>query len=165
MPKSFAKYVVLLLAGFAGEPTVMQKKKVKCSSCGKVIFRRKKMTINKYGTWLPKCNTCKGEDTRSQEYIDRQSERNKELYRTDPEFRQKAIDRAKKRYWDNRPTSHKLTSEDKVLLDSLNSYPVLGPGCLGTSTPTTNWKIIIYKGQKRIKGAVFLERYNTRHKK
>ena len=140
----------------------MQKKKVKCSNCGKIIYRRKKMTVNKYGTWPPKCNTCKREETRTEEYINKQSERNKKLYREDPEFRRRAIERSKRRYWTRRKRFHSLTMKDSVLLDSLNSYPVLGPGCLGTSGPTTNWKIIKCNGQIRIKGALWLEKWNKR---
>jgi len=135
--------------------------KVKCE-CGKTIYRRKKYTVNKYGTWPPKCNTCKKEETRTEAYILKQSTRNKELYRTDPEFREKAIERAKDRYWNKRHMVSNLTKRDKNTLNGLNSYPVMGPGCLGTSEPTTNWRIITYKGVKRVKGAVYLEKYTKK---
>ena len=87
------------------------------------------------------------------------SDKAKERYKSDPEFREKVLNRAKKRYWDRRTPTSELSSEERSMLAQMNSYPVLGPGNLGTSEPTTNLKVVIVHGQERIKGALFLEQY------
>jgi hypothetical protein len=132
---------------------------VLCSSCGKKIFRRKKVVKNRYGTWQPKCDECK-----KSEYKIKQSERIKIRYKEDSEFRQRVIDKSKDRYWKKRVPLALLTDDEKHFLASSNSYPVLGPGCLGTTEITTNCRIIVLNNVERVKGAVFLEEYGKRHK-
>lgn len=134
--------------------------KVQCDTCGKTIYRTKKVVKNKYGTWKAKCDDCKKTDNKG-----KQTKRIKERYRDDMKFRQKVIDRSKDRYWKKRVPLANLTVEEKQLLAERNSYPVLGPGCLGTSELTTNYKIVIVDNVERIKGAIFLEEYRKKAKK
>ena len=135
----------------------MPEYKVECCKCGKPIIRQRKIIINKYGVWKPKCKSCKVSD-----YREKQAAKVKARYQNDPDFRQKVLDRSKERYWSNRKPIQTLTIEDKRILASLNSYPVLGEGCLGTSEITTNWKIVEKDGEKRIKGALFLENFGKK---
>jgi len=68
------------------------------------------------------------------------------------------------RYYTKRKIIVTLTEEEKALLASLNSYPVIAnwSGNLGTSGPTTSYKIIEVNGKERIKGAVWLENWLKR---
>ena len=143
----------------------MKGKLVKCVSCGKLIYRKRTITVNKYGVWGPKCEECKRIEKRAASYVRRSSERTKRLYHTDAEFRKKVLERARRRYWRVRKKTLKLTPEEKQLLQELNSYPVLGPGCLGTSGPTTNYKVVEVNGVQRIKGAVWLEKWKKQKRK
>ncbi len=131
--------------------------KVKCCGCGNSIVRKRKTIRNKYGVWQPKCEECKKSD-----YRKRQSQKVKERYKVDPQFRERILERAKERYWGKRPPQTTLTPEERKLLAELSSYPVVGPGTLGTSEPTTNWKVIFWNGEWRIKGAIFLESWGKR---
>ncbi len=89
----------------------------------------------------------------------------KNRYKGDPEFRQKIIDRAKERYWKGRPSYTVLTPEEKALLVELNSYPTVGPNCLGTGDPPCNVKLVEVDGQIRVKGALFLETWKKNKKR
>lgn len=77
------------------------------------------------------------------------------------------IERSKKRYRQKRKAMFKLTEEEKTILRQLNSYPVISGwyGTIGTSGPTTSYKIIEVNGKKRVKGAVWLEKWIKRQKK
>lgn len=160
MEKRSANIVGLFPVRFFGGVILPSKIKVKCASCGKEIERVRLSIKNKYGDFSPKCETCKRES-----YKAKQSEKIKIKYRDDPVFREKVLNNSKKRYWDKRPNTTPLSSEEKQLLSELSSYPVLGPGTLGTSEPTTNWKKIVVNGQERIKGAIFLEKWHKNNKK
>ena len=131
--------------------------KVKCCVCGKEIFRKRTVIKNKFGEWKPKCNTCKRNESKEKALV-----RLTDKYKDDMEYRDKVLNRSKERYWKRRTPTSTLSNEDKNLLKQLNSYPVLGPGCLGTSEPTVNVKTIVVDGHERIKGAVYLEEYNKR---
>lgn len=136
------------------------KKKIQtnCCVCNREIYRSRTNIVSKYGTFKPKCKECKKIDRKVKEYIDKQGERVKLLYHTDPDYRKQLIERAIKRYWDRRQPSL-ITEEEMIILNSLNSYPVVVPGNLGTDNPTTNLKIIEVDGKKRVRGAVWLENF------
>ncbi len=120
---------------------------VKCSVCGKVVYRSRRISN-------AKCKECK-----------RREQKNR--YRHDRKFRNKIIERSKKRYRQKTFPIFKLTRHEKALLKELSVYPVISPkfGTIGTSGPTANTKIIEVDGKQRVKGAVWLENWIEKRKR